>query len=42
MQNGLPLEAIADSVRVHPTLPEGLKEAAEVALGWAIHALVNR
>ncbi len=41
VQNNLPLEAIADSVHAHPTLPEGLKEAAEAALGRAIHA-VNR
>ncbi len=40
-QNNLSLEAIADSVHAHPTLPEGLKEAAEAALGRAIHA-VNR
>jgi len=40
-QNGLCLETIADSVHAHPTLPEGLKEAAEAALGRAIHA-VNR
>jgi dihydrolipoamide dehydrogenase len=38
---GLPLEAIADAVHPHPTLPEGLKEAAENALGRAIHT-VNR
>ena len=41
VQNSLSLEAIADSVHAHPTLPEGLKEAAEAALGRAIHA-VNR
>ena len=41
VQNNLPLEAIADSVHAHPTLPEGLKEAAEAALARAIHA-VNR
>ena len=41
VQNGLSLEAIADSVHAHPTLPEGLKEASEAALGRAIHA-VNR
>lgn len=41
VQNSLPLEVIADSVHAHPTLPEGLKEAAEAALGRAIHA-VNR
>jgi len=41
VQNGLSLETIADTVHAHPTLPEGLKEAAEAALGRAIHA-VNR
>jgi dihydrolipoamide dehydrogenase len=41
VQNGMPLEAIADGIHAHPTLPEGLKEAAEAALGRAIHA-VNR
>jgi dihydrolipoamide dehydrogenase len=37
IENGLSLEAIADSVHAHPTLPEGLKEAAQAALGRAIH-----
>jgi len=37
----LTLEAIADAIHPHPTLPEGLKEAAENALGRAIHT-VNR
>jgi len=41
VQNGLTLEAIADAIHPHPTLPEGLKEAAENALGRAIHT-VNR
>jgi len=41
VQAGLPLEAIADAVHPHPTLPEGLKEAAENALGRAIHT-INR
>jgi len=41
LQRGLPLEAIAEPVHAHPTLPEGLKEAAENALGRAIHT-VNR
>ena len=41
VQHGLTLEAIADSVHAHPTLPEGMKEAAEAALGRAIHA-INR
>lgn len=41
VQAGLPLEAIADAIHPHPTLPEGLKEAAENALGRAIHT-INR
>lgn len=39
IQNGLTLEQVADSVHAHPTLPEGLKEAAEAALGRAIHTV---
>ncbi|MCK5586288.1 FAD-dependent oxidoreductase, partial [Candidatus Bipolaricaulota bacterium] len=41
VQSKLTLEAIADAIHPHPTLPEGLKEAAENALGRAIHT-VNR
>jgi dihydrolipoamide dehydrogenase len=41
VHNELTLEAIADAIHPHPTLPEGLKEAAENALGRAIHT-VNR
>ena len=41
VQQKLSLEAIADGIHAHPTLPEGLKEAAENALGRAIHA-INR
>jgi len=41
VRTGLTLEAMAETVHAHPTLPEGLKEAAESALGRAIHA-VNR
>ncbi|MFC2082887.1 dihydrolipoyl dehydrogenase [Candidatus Bipolaricaulota bacterium] len=41
VQSNLSLEAIADAIHPHPTLPEGLKEAAENALGRAIHT-VNR
>jgi dihydrolipoamide dehydrogenase len=41
VQSRLTLSQIADAVHPHPTLPEGLKEAAENALGRAIHT-VNR
>lgn len=41
VHGNLTLEAIADAVHPHPTLPEGLKEAAENALGKAIHT-INR
>ncbi|MEA3356408.1 MAG: dihydrolipoyl dehydrogenase [Candidatus Bipolaricaulota bacterium] len=41
VQNGFSLSAIVKSVHAHPTLPEGVKEAAENALGQAIHK-VNR
>jgi dihydrolipoamide dehydrogenase len=37
VQKGLTLSDIANTVHPHPTLPEGLKEAAENALGRAIH-----
>jgi dihydrolipoamide dehydrogenase len=35
----LPLSAIADTVHAHPTLPEGLKDAAENALGRGTHTV---
>jgi len=38
---GLTVEVLAEAVHAHPTLSEGLKEAAEHALGRSIHA-VNR
>lgn len=41
IQSGLTLARIAEAIHPHPTLPEGLKEAAENALGRAIHT-VNR
>ena len=41
IEHGLSLETIADAIHPHPTLPEGLKEAAENALGKAIHT-INR
>ena len=37
VQNDLSLEAMIETIHPHPTLPEGLKEAAENALGRAIH-----
>ena len=37
VQHGLSLDAIIGTVHPHPTLPEGLKEAAEDALGRTIH-----
>jgi len=36
---GLTLSAIAETVHAHPTLPEGLKEAAENALGRGVHTV---
>lgn len=37
VENGLTLEQLADTIHAHPTFPEGLMEAAEVALGKALH-----
>jgi len=42
IHNGLSLDAIADALHPHPTLPEGLKEAAENALGRGIHTANHR
>ena len=39
VRNRLTLEQVAETVHPHPTLPEGFKEAAESALGRAIHAM---
>ncbi|MCD5417807.1 dihydrolipoyl dehydrogenase [Candidatus Bipolaricaulota bacterium] len=41
IEAGLPLEAIGETVHPHPTLSEGLLEAAENAIGKAIH-VANR
>ena len=41
VQHRMTVEALAESIQAHPTLPEGIKEAAEAALGRAIHA-INR
>jgi len=41
VQHGMTVEKLAESIQAHPTLPEGIKEAAEAALGRAIHA-INR
>lgn len=37
VRNGLTLEAVAETVHAHPTLPEGFHEACENALGRGIH-----
>jgi dihydrolipoamide dehydrogenase len=37
VRNGLTLDQIAETIHPHPTLPEGLFEACENALGRAIH-----
>ena len=36
------IETVADGVAPHPTLAEGLKEAALVALGRPIHLVAKR
>ncbi len=41
VQHGMTVEELAESIQAHPTLSEGIKEAAEAALGRAIHA-INR
>ena len=41
VQSELSVSQLAEAVHPHPTLPEGLKEAAENALGKAIHT-INR
>lgn len=42
IEMGATLEDLALSIHPHPTLPEGLMEAAEAALGKAIHILLDR
>ncbi|MCS7198120.1 MAG: dihydrolipoyl dehydrogenase [Candidatus Bipolaricaulota bacterium] len=42
IEMGATLEDLALSIHPHPTLPEGLMEAAEAALGKAIHILMPR
>ncbi|MCI2431170.1 dihydrolipoyl dehydrogenase, partial [Candidatus Acetothermia bacterium] len=39
IEMGATLEDLALSIHPHPTLPEGLMEAAEAALGKAIHII---
>jgi len=39
LRAGLDLQTLAETVHAHPTLSEALKEAAEAALGSAIHVL---
>ncbi len=42
IEMGATLEDLALSIHPHPTLPEGLMEAAEAALGKAIHILTPK
>ncbi|MCX8103154.1 MAG: dihydrolipoyl dehydrogenase [Candidatus Bipolaricaulota bacterium] len=42
IEMGATLEDLALSIHPHPTLPEGLMEAAEAALGKAIHMLMPK
>lgn len=42
IEMGATLEDLALSIHPHPTLPEGLMEAAEAALGKAIHVLMPK
>lgn len=42
IEMGATLEDLALSIHPHPTLPEGLMEAAEAALGRAIHILMPK
>jgi len=42
IEMGARLDDLALTVHPHPTLPEGLMEAAEVALGQAIHILLPK
>lgn len=37
VEKGLTLEDIAHTIHPHPTLTEGLHEAAELGLGWPVH-----
>ena len=42
MQMGATAETIADTIHAHPTMPEGLLEAAEDVEGMAIHLARRR
>jgi dihydrolipoamide dehydrogenase len=42
MQQGLTVKEIADLIHAHPTLSEGLMEAAEDVDGFAIHQARKR
>jgi dihydrolipoamide dehydrogenase len=42
IEMGATLEDLALSIHPHPTLPEGLMEAAEAALGKAVHILTPK
>jgi dihydrolipoamide dehydrogenase len=37
VEKGLTLADVAETIHTHPTLSEGLKEAAELGLGWPVH-----
>ncbi len=37
VEKGLTLTDVAETIHPHPTLGEGLREAAEVGLGWPVH-----
>ena len=39
IRNGLTSKDIAETIHAHPTLSEGLKEAAEDVYGEAVHVL---
>ena len=41
LQQGATLSDLAQVIHQHPTLAEGLAEAAEVALGRAIHTIMR-
>lgn len=42
MRHGIPARGIVDTIHIHPTLSEGLLEAAQAACGQAIHILPTK